>query len=80
MLLLVMLCPAHKNPDRLPFIGWVCGAGFALQFVVGPLGEWISTLAGHPVKLPQLGLSTMMPMPYGMPGMKNLNQSKRSEK
>ncbi|MFN5700533.1 MAG: 3TM-type holin, partial [Betaproteobacteria bacterium] len=30
------------NPNPLtsgwrPFIGWVCGAGFALQFVVGPL-------------------------------------------
>ncbi len=27
-----------------PFIGCVCGAGFALQFVIGPLGEWVSML------------------------------------
>jgi hypothetical protein len=23
-----------------PAIGWVCGAGFAVQFVIGPWAEW----------------------------------------
>lgn len=41
-----------------PFIGWVCGAGFAVQ-VLGPLAEWIATLAGHPVKFPELDFSIM---------------------
>ncbi len=48
------------------FIGWVCAAGFALQFVVGPLGEWALMLLGHPVKLPQIDLGTMMPLLFGM--------------
>lgn len=63
---------ANPNPFTSgwrPFIGWVCGAGFALQFVVGPLGEWITMLAGHPVKFPQLDLSTMMPLLFGMLGL-----------
>ena len=30
-----------------------------MQFVVGPLGEWTSALAGHPVKFPQMDLWTM---------------------
>ena len=65
---------ANSNPNPFtfglrPFIGWVCGAGFALQFVVGPLGEWISMLAGHPVKFPQLDLGTMMPLLFGMLGL-----------
>jgi len=49
-----------------PFIGWTCGAGFAVQFVVGPVGEWVCALAGHPIKFPQMDLGTMMPLLFGM--------------
>ena len=63
-----------QNPNPFvsgwrPFIGWVCGAGFAVQFVVGPLGEWLSMLYGHPVKFPQMDLGTMMPLLFGMLGL-----------
>ena len=47
---------ASSNPFTSgwrPFVGWTCGAGFAVQFVVGPLGDWVSALVGHPVKFPQ---------------------------
>ena len=50
-------------------MGWTCGAGFAVQFVVGPVGEWISALAGHPVKFPQTDLGTKMPLLFGMLGL-----------
>ena len=63
---------ANPNPFTSgwrPFIGWVCGAGFALQLVVGPLGQWIATLAGHPVKFPQMDLGTMLPLLFGMLGL-----------
>jgi hypothetical protein len=52
-----------------PGVGWTCGAGFAVQFVVGPLGEWLATLCGHPVKFPQLDLGTMTPLLIGMLGL-----------
>lgn len=52
-----------------PFIGWVCGSGFAVQFVIGPLGEWITNIAGYPVKFPQMDLGTMMPLLFGMLGL-----------
>ena len=52
-----------------PFIMWVCGVAFACQFVVGPLAEWGSTLAGHPVKFPQMDMGTMMPLLFGMLGL-----------
>jgi len=52
-----------------PFIGWVCGSGFAVQFVIGPLGEWVSALAGHQVNFPQMDLGTMMPLLFGMLGL-----------
>ena len=52
-----------------PFIMWVCGAGFAIQFVIGPLAEWGSTIYGHPVKFPPMDMATMMPLLFGMLGL-----------
>jgi hypothetical protein len=52
-----------------PFVGWVCGTGFAVQFVVGPMAEWGAALAGHPVKFPQMDMATMMPLLFGMLGL-----------
>jgi hypothetical protein len=52
-----------------PFIGWTYCAGFAVQFVAGPVGEWVCALAGHPVKFPQMGLGSMMPLLFGMLGL-----------
>jgi len=52
-----------------PSVGWVCSAGFAVQFVIGPLAEWGSALAGHPVKFPQMDTGTMMPLLLGMLGL-----------
>jgi len=52
-----------------PSVGWVCSAGFAVQFVIGPLAEWGAALAGHPVKFPQMDTGTMMPLLLGMLGL-----------
>lgn len=52
-----------------PFVGWVCGSGFAVQFVVGPLGSWAAGLFGHPLSFPNLDLGTMMPLLLGMLGL-----------
>jgi hypothetical protein len=60
-----------------PAIGWICGAGFAVQFVVGPLAEWGSTLAGHPVKFPQMDTGTMMPLLLGMLGLGGLRTAEK---
>jgi hypothetical protein len=52
-----------------PFILWICGIGFAVQFVFGPLAQWVSSLAGHAVVFPTLDWSVMMPMLMGMLGL-----------
>ena len=52
-----------------PSVGWVCSSGLAIQFVVGPLAEWGSTLYGTPVKFPQMDMGTRMPMLLGMLGL-----------
>lgn len=60
-----------------PSIGWICGAGFAVQFVIGPLAEWGSALAGHPVKFPQMDTGTMMPLLLGMLGLGGLRTAEK---
>jgi hypothetical protein len=52
-----------------PFIGWVCGAGLAYQFMFEPLATWVAALANHPVVMPALDLSTLMTLLLGMLGL-----------
>ena len=60
-----------------PFIGWVCGLGFGVQFVFGPLAEWGSALYGHPVKFPPMDTGTMMPLLLGMLGLGGLRTAEK---
>jgi hypothetical protein len=52
-----------------PFIGWVCGLGFATQFVIAPWGTWITALRGVAVPFPELDMTTMMPLLFAMLGL-----------
>jgi len=62
-----------------PGIGWVCGAGFAVQFVIGPLAEWGSTMYGHPVKFPPMDMGTMMPLLLGMLGLGGMRTAEKMQ-
>jgi hypothetical protein len=52
-----------------PFIGWVCGSAFAINFVVGPLIAFVGVSVGNPVEVPKLDLTEMMPVLLGMLGL-----------
>lgn len=52
-----------------PFIGWICGTGLGVQFLVGPLLTWAAALYGHPVAFPQLDMGTLMTLLLGMLGL-----------
>ena len=52
-----------------PFLLWVCGAAFAGEYVVMPVASWIATALGHPVTLPNLDMSQMMPVLLGLLGL-----------
>jgi hypothetical protein len=60
-----------------PAIGWICGAGFGVQFVIGPLAEWGSALYGNPIKFPQMDVGTMMPLLLGMLGLSGLRTAEK---
>lgn len=59
-----------------PFVGWVCGVGFAVS-ALGPLLEWGSSLIGHPTKFPAIDLSVMMPLLFGMLGLGGMRTAEK---
>ena len=52
-----------------PFIGWVCGTGLLVQFLVNPLFTWAAALYGRPVAFPALDLGTLVTLLFGMLGL-----------
>lgn len=52
-----------------PAIGWICGAGLGIQFIVNPIATWIAALAGHPIAFPVLDLGTLLTLLFGMLGL-----------
>lgn len=48
--------------------GWVCVVGFALMILKAPI-EWGCVLASHPITLPAVDTSTIMPMLLGLLGL-----------
>lgn len=50
-----------------PFIGWVCGAGLAYQYLADPLINWIAAIEHWPAP-PPLDMSTLITMLGGMLG------------
>lgn len=62
-----------------PFVGWVCGAGFAVQFIVSPLLPWlVATISGHHVEpIPALDIETLVGLMVGMLGLGTLRTVER---
>jgi len=56
-----------------PFVGWVCGASLAWNFVALPLLNFALVAAGvHLPPLPALAVDTLMPVLLGMLGLGGL--------
>ena len=55
-----------------PAIGWICGLGLFVQFIVNPLATWGAALFKHPIAFPALDLGTLMTLLLGMLGLGGL--------
>ncbi|MGH9423301.1 MAG: 3TM-type holin, partial [Thermoanaerobaculia bacterium] len=49
--------------------GWVCAAALAVMLVLGPMLEWGSAVAGHPMKAPVMPTETVMALVTSMLGI-----------
>lgn len=52
-----------------PFIGWICGTGLGWNYAGRPLICAVMTIFGHPVDIPVMDLSELMPLLIGMLGL-----------
>lgn len=52
-----------------PFIGWVCGAAFAWNYLLQPVCTWIMNASGHPMALMTIPSQDMMSVLLGMLGL-----------
>src|SRR3974390_3526149 len=58
--------------DWRPFIGWVCGSAFAINYVVGPLVVMAAGGFGVKLVIPPLDTTVMLPVLLGMLGLGSL--------
>lgn len=55
-----------------PFVGWVCGAALAYQYLLRPLAAWGFAIGGHPLPvMPGLD-DTLWELLFGMLGLGGL--------
>lgn len=52
-----------------PAVGWICVTALGVDYVIRPIAEWGTALAGHPVKFPELDIATLMTLLIGMLGL-----------
>ena len=71
-----------QSPDLFrggwrPFVGWVCGTGLAVQFLVAPLATWAAALYGHAIAFPSLDMGTLMTLLGGLLGLGTLRTTEK---
>lgn len=52
-----------------PFVGWVCGSGFAYQFVLRPIVNGVLAAFGVPVVFPGIEVDALNTLLFGMLGL-----------
>ena len=71
-----------QSPDLFrggwrPFVGWVCGTGLAVQFLVAPLASWAAALYGHAIAFPSLDMGTLITLLGGLLGLGTLRTTEK---
>ncbi len=74
-----------KNPNLFiagwrPFLGWTFGSSFAWVYVLQPIISFILNAVGHPIVLPTLDMSQMMPLVTGMLGLAGMRTYEKIKK
>lgn len=63
-----------------PFIGWVCGAGCAWNWIGLPVVKVILLILGHSLNLAPADLTEMMPLLFGLLGLGTLRTIEKINK
>lgn len=63
-----------------PFVGWVCGAAFAYNFVVAPALSFASDVWGQPIPLPTMEMGPLITVLGGMLGLSGMRTFEKFKK
>ena len=63
-----------------PFIGWVCGAAFAWNWILLPTVLFLAKLYGNDVQLDRADMGEMLPVLLGMLGLGALRTTEKIKK
>lgn len=55
-----------------PAVGWVCVLAFAAKYLAGPLVFIVAQFTNHPITLPPIDMTEMLPILLGMLGLGTL--------
>lgn len=61
-----------------PWIGWVCGTGFAWAFVGQPVAAWVLALTGNTASLPGVDTGPLIEMTFAMLGLAGMRSWEKS--
>jgi hypothetical protein len=60
-----------------PLIGYICGAGLGVQFLIAPFFTWITALIGHPTPFPTLDMGTLLTLLLGLLGLGSMRTAEK---
>ena len=60
-----------------PFIGWVCGAGIAIHFLVFPLTSMLLLMAGHPAIASPVDVQSLMALVMTLLGLGGMRMQEK---
>ena len=52
-----------------PFMGWICGLGFAMQVIVFPVVSTIAAMVNHSFPMPEMPIEVLMTTLLGLLGL-----------
>jgi hypothetical protein len=62
-----------------PAVGWICAIGLASNYLLVPVCNFILTINKHPITVPPLDLTEMMPVLLGMLGLGGLRTWEKTQ-
>lgn len=52
-----------------PYIGWICGTGITIEFILNPIVQWILLISGSSIQLPHINIGVISSLITGMLGL-----------
>ncbi len=62
-----------------PFVGWVCGVGLAMNFLILPIASWACAIWAPDIELPKLDIGELITLLMGMLGMGTLRTYEKGQ-